>query len=666
MNKKRVMAGVLTCAVVMGNTGVMALRVSASDVKNSKKEEVIYVITDAQGTVQTVDAVNIFGKGTVTDFGDYSSVKMLNSTETIQMEDGKVTFTTDLNKVYYQGTMENAQLPWNIEISYTLDGKSITPEELAGKSGALKIHIKITQNEECTSNFYDNYALQASLSLDTERCDNICADGATLANVGSDKQISYTVLPGKGLDAEVTADVVDFEMDAVEINGIRLNLNIEIDDAELMDKVNEIMDAAKDINDGATELSDGTGDLLSGSSDLCDGTDTLYDGTSTLKDGASSLKDGIDEMQTALDTLNAQSSTLTDGSAEVLTALTTIQSSLSDVSMSAEDLETLTESSATIKKGITNAYKGAKQLSASLSYDSYAAAMKEGGLDLEQLQTANTNTIGTLSAQIEELSKSLEMIKSIPGYDKDATYAAQAAQLEAQINSLSQMVTLLGANNAALGGTSQYFDTVSTGAQSLVDGLAELKTSYATFDKAIGDLVDSLSDLTVNLSSLKTGIDSLVESYTTLDTGIGDYTDSVASIVTAYTKIVDGAASLLDGTKALYDGAESLKQGTSDLYDGIVTLNDGAVELSDGTKEFYEKTDGMDSKIEDQIDEMLDSITGGDSEVVSFVSDKNEDVTSVQFVIKTSAIEKEDVVETVVEETQKQNFWQKLLQLFGF
>ena len=666
MNKKRVMAGVLTCAVVMGNTGVMALRVSASDVKNSKKEEVIYVITDAQGNVQMVDAVNIFGKGAVTDYGDYSSVKMLNSTEEIQMEDGKVSFTTDLNKLYYQGTMENAQLPWNIDISYTLDGASIAPEDLAGKSGALKIHIKITQNEECTSNFYDNYALQASLTLDTERCDNICADGATLANVGSDKQISYTVLPGKGLDAEITADVVDFEMDAVEINGIRLNLNIEIDDAELMDKVNEIMDAAKDINGGATKLSDGTGDLLSGSSDLCDGTDTLYDGTSTLKDGTSNLKDGIDEMQTALDTLNAQSSTLTDGSAEVLTALTTIQSSLSDVSMSAEDLETLTESSAAIKKGITSAYKGAKQLSASLSYDSYAAAMKEGGLDLEQLQTANTNAIGTLSAQIEELSKSLEMIKSIPGYDKDAAYAAQAAQLEAQINSLSQMVTLLGANNAALGGTSQYFDTVSAGAQSLVDGLAELKTSYAAFDKAIGDLVDSLSDLTVNLSSLKTGIDSLVESYTTLDTGIGDYTDGVASIVTAYTKIVDGAASLLDGTKDLYDGAESLKQGTSDLYDGIVTLNDGAVELSDGTKEFYEKTDGMDSEIEDQIDEMLDSITGGDSEVVSFVSDKNEDVTSVQFVIKTSAIEKEDVVETVVEETQKQSFWQKLLQLFGF
>lgn len=42
----------------------------------------------------------------------------------------------------------------------------------------------------------------------------IQTDGATIANVGADKQISYTILPEKGLDAEITADVTDFEMDA--------------------------------------------------------------------------------------------------------------------------------------------------------------------------------------------------------------------------------------------------------------------------------------------------------------------------------------------------------------------------------------------------------------------------------------------------------------------
>ena len=61
---------------------------------------------------------------------------------------------------------------------------------------------------------------------------------------------------------------------------------------------------------------------------------------------------------------------------------------------------------------------------------------------------------------------------------------------------------------------------------------------------------------------------------------------------------------------------------------------------------------------------MIASISGGDGESVSFVSDKNTDVNAVQFVIKTSAIEKVKTEEAVSNDTQKQNFWQKLLALF--
>ena len=77
--------------------------------------------------------------------------------------------------------------------------------------------------------------MQASLSLDTDKCKNIVAGDATIANVGSDKQLTYTILPGKGADIEITADVTDFELGGISINGIPLNLNIEVDDDELMD-----------------------------------------------------------------------------------------------------------------------------------------------------------------------------------------------------------------------------------------------------------------------------------------------------------------------------------------------------------------------------------------------------------------------------------------------
>lgn len=122
---------------------------------------------------------------------------------------------------------------------------------------------------------------------------------------------------------------------------------------------------------------------------------------------------------------------------------------------------------------------------------------------------------------------------------------------------------------------------------------------------------------------------------------------------------------LVEGSGKLTGGSASLRQGTADLYDGIVALDDGAKELNDGTKEFYEKTDGMDSEIEGKIDDMLNTISRSDAEIRSFVSEKNTNVESVQFVIKTGAIEKPEAVQTVEAEPQQLSLWEKFLRLFG-
>ncbi len=659
MNRNKLIAGMLAATIITVNVAVSGMTVFAADGSSSQKEEVVYVMTDAKGSVSNVNVVNIFGKGSITDYGNYSRVKMLNTTDDISVNGDKITFNTDKDKVYYQGTMENVQLPWNIKFTYILDGKEMTPEQVAGKSGKLEICIKIDKNDKASGDFYDNYALQASLTFDTNKCKNIAADGATLANVGADKQVSYTVLPGKGLDAVITADVTDFEMDAAAINGVMLNLDVDIDDAELMDKVIEIMDASKSLNDGAIKLSDGSSELLDGGSSLSDGAVSLHDGAATLNDGVNELSDGVVKIQDALNKLNSNSSQLTTGSAQMLDALKTIQTELNKVSMSTDQIKQLTDSSAAIKKGINDAYKGAVTLQSGMTYDVYAATLKSNGLDIAQVQSGNTATINQLTSEIQTLTAQVAQLENVPGQENTV------AQLKSMISSYTQIVTLLTGNNAAIAGTSQYFGTLSSGSTELVDGLATLSSSYEAYDAAINSLASSLSEMIVNMNSLKSGINQMVSSYKTLDTGIREYTDGVASIVAAYAQLVTGTDSLMDGSKELLNGSADLKQGASDLYDGIVTLNDGTTELSDGTNEFYEQTDGMDGKIRDSIDEMISSISGGDAEVVSFVSDKNENVSAVQFVIKTAAIEKAEVVHDDTEQAQKLNFWQKLLKLFG-
>ena len=667
MNKNRVIAGTMAVMMSAGSIGMTGVNAYAADQKNdteSKKEEVIYIMTDADGDVKNINAVNIFGKGKVTDYGDYSSVKMLNTTDKIKQNGDKVTFSSDKEKVYYQGTMNDTEIPWNIDITYTLDGKKITPEKLAGKSGALKMHITIDKNENCDSDFYDSSALMASLTLDTDNCENITADGATLANVGSSKQISYTVLPGKGLDAEITADVKDFEMDAVAINAVRMNLNVDIEDDELMDKVTQIMDAAKQLNDGAGTLSDGTDSLTDGGSSLSDGASSLADGINSLDAGLETLKNGVTDMQTALNTLDSQSSILTRGSKEVLTALQTIQSQLANVSVDASQLEQLTSSSAAIKQGITSAYNGAAALQSNLSYAGYKSAMKANGLDIDQLQSGNASAINTISEQISELNNSIAQLKSMPDYATNEVYQQQVAQMQSQISSLTQTVTLLKGNSAALGGTEQYLNSVSQGTGELVSGLSQLNTNYEAFDSAIGQLSNTLSGLSGNVTALKNGIDQLTANYTKLDKGVNAYTEDVAVITKAYSKINSGTVSLTNGSKKLVNGSKSLKNGTTELYQGLLTLNDGTKELKDGTQEFYDQTDGMDTKIEDTMNEMLDSLSGGDSETTSFVSEKNGNIDSVQFVIKTDAIEKKEKAKKTKEKTEETSVVEKFKNLF--
>lgn len=647
----------LSLAVLMAVS--TSVPVSAAETPSSK-EEVVYIMTGADGTVDNINIVNIFQGGSITDYGDYSSVKMLTTTDKINQAGDKITFSSSAEKVYYQGTLSGKEIPWNISIRYFLDNQEYSAEEIAGKSGALEIKIAITRNTKCKGSYFDDYALQASFALDTNLCSNIKTDGATAANVGSDKQLSYTVLPGEGLETSIYADVKEFEMDAVSINGIKLNLNVEIDDEELTEKVEELMDAAQKLDDGAGQLYDGTEDLKTGGSSLNTGISSLKSGANKLDSGMAALQSGMKSLQKGLDSLNRQSSSLTKGSAQIKTSLQTIQKNLSAVSVSADQIQELTSASGKIKNGINNLSAGITSLKNNLGYAQYKAAMSDNGLDIDSLKSNNQQAITSCTNQIESLKQTIAALEKQTGKEN------QVAELQGQLSSLENIVQLLNANNAAIGGTESYLGTISEGVNALNTGVASLKSEYDKFDAAISQLANSLSSILTKMSQLTSGINKLVSSYNQFDTGLNKYTKGVAKVVSGYNQMVKAVPSLVSGSKELSKGAGKLSSGSSELYDGIVILFDGAKELNDGTSEFNSETSGMDTEIEDKIDEILSSIEGEDTETKSFVSEKNTNVDNVQFVIKTAAIEKEEIEDEETEQAESQSLWQKFTQLFGF
>lgn len=640
---------VAMAGAICGSTAFSSISLAAT--KSSEKEEVIYANLTSSGDIEKIYAVNIFEDKDIVDYGVYETVKNMNTMDKINYSNGKITIQNSEDKLYYQGIMkQNTEMPWTIKVRYKLDGIEYAPSELAGKSGKLEISISIKENKKCKKNFFENYALQTVVQLDTNLCENIKSDEATMANVGGLKQLTYTILPGNEKDIKITSDVTDFEMSEIQVNGINLNLGLDkdsIDTSSLTGELDKLKDAVNDLDDGANELNDGA---------------------KKLDDGAVTLTDGIKTIQERLDQLNSKSSSLTSGSSEVLSALKTIQSSLNNVSTSSKDLKQLSSASTSIKSGIDSLVKGLKTVDSSI--DTYNSSLKKAGLNsaselaqknkqaLSALGITNTQrklysayTSGgsqAVSAELAKLaqagdSEAVALYKQVSAGNTDAvTQYVQAA------GKLISVETLLKADASYIEGSSKLINGIdaqmstSSGQTTLMSGAVSLQTNYKKFDDSIQDLVSSLNNLMANMTQLKNGINKLTDNYATLDSGIKEYTSAVNKITNGYSKVYEGALDLVSGTHSLYKGT---------------------TELTDGTGEFKGETSDLDSKVDNEVDSMIDNFAGGDFEVESFVSDKNTDVDSVQFVIKTEAIKKEEV-KVEEEKTEELNFWQKLLNLF--
>ena len=565
----------------------------------SAKEEVIYAMADASGKVTDAEAVNIFAGGDIVDYGDYSAVKPLNTNDTITQNGDQIAFSSTADKVYYQGTMKNAALPWNISIRYYLDGKEYAPQDVAGKSGALEIRFSVTKNESCGGSFYDDYALQASFTLDTERCQNIVSNGATVANVGSDKQLTYTILPGKGIDTVITADVTDFEMDAAAINGVRLNLDVDVDDTDLMYKVDELVSAIGDLDDGAWELHDGT--------------EELYDATKTLNSKVGDLHSGVGD--------------LTAGAGDLYTGLTdiTAQNQQADqlyLGYVKSQADSIYLAYVTTQADALYAQVAAQAVREQLIQSGYSEAQADAYLQTADGQTLVAQTVSNMTEEQKAQILNAAVAKLTDEQKKQILQGAVASLTEEQ--------------------------------------KAEIREAYIQQMMASDDVTSQINAAVATVSAAKqvSELKGQLDSYGVFYQGLVAYTDAVSSAAA-------GAKSLKLNMDTLYSNTGKLKLSVGELSDVVGELYDGTGELTDGTTEFVDKTSDMDTQISDEIDSMTASLSGGDGDAESFVSEKNTNVNTVQFVIKTAAIEKAETTTDNTVESAPLTFWQKLLRLVG-
>ena len=382
----RVVAGVLTIALVgtgIGATAVFAEKNStavtaeadsttgsskdADDIadklmdsvslkdNDADKDESVYLISDANGNVNKTIVVdhlkNKDKKDTLEDASNLSDIENVKGKEKFTQSGDKLTWQAGGKDIYYQGTA-TAEPPVTQKVTYYLDGKEISPEDLAGKSGKVKIRFDYTNTTSYTETVNGEkqtvsvpFAAITGLVLG-DGFENIeVTNGKAEVSDSSSVVLGYA-LPGlkdslgikdKDLDGDVnipeymelTADVENFSMPAAMtfvVNASDYVSTDGIDTSDLDDMINDLKDASTQLQDGSKTLAEGTDTLADGLSTLQSKLGTFASGVGTLQSGLKTYTDGVSTLSGGLNKLNSNVPTLSNG----ITTLNSSAKSLND------------------------------------------------------------------------------------------------------------------------------------------------------------------------------------------------------------------------------------------------------------------------------------------------------------------------------------------------
>lgn len=607
--------------------------------KEIGKEETVYVLADSTGKERKVivsdHLINDGNKDTIEDASDLKDIENVKGDETFKQSGNKLTWQADGNDIYYQGT-STKEAPVSQTITYSLDGKEVKPEDLAGKSGKVTIRFDYTNNETVKTKIagkeeeiYVPFAAVSGMVLDDSFSNVKVTNGKVISDGKNNIVVGYA-LPGlkESLDVddsdfdgdvsipdyvEVTADVENFSLSTtmtVVMNATNfISKDGDADLSEVDDMLDTLTDATDQLKDGSGELADGVDTLKSKMGEFKDGVGTLKngikdytDGASTLSTGIGTLKSGVDTLAGSVPTLISGVGTLKDGSASAAKGASSLKDGAGTLKKGAKDVST---GANTLSNGVKDLSTGANTLSGGASDLSTGAdTLSAGATSLSD--GANTLSSGAASLNDGVQSIATNMKTLVSGTQSVSDGAAQLnTGVGTLIGTLNKMGTDLAETKASIGEISE--DTANNAVlqyaslqNALIQGIvAETKGDttaandiYAQVVSQIGGTigVDSISDV-AGASAAIQKISSLI-SQTSLKVGEGvgmiGVIDTVSRKLTEpdtqeqITKLQQGAASLAEGAGKVAQGASQLSTGADAAAAGSAQVAQGAADLATG------------------------------------------------------------------------------------
>lgn len=611
------------------------------------KEESVYVKTDSSGNVKTTTVTEWLknpGTGTVSDVSELEGIKNIKGDEAFNTSgDQTLDWQAVGDDIYYQGTTQK-KLPVGVNISYKLDGKDISAEELKGKDGKVEIHIQYTNNSSSevqvngqSEEMFTPFTMITAMMLPADEYQNVEIDHGKVVSDAEREIVVGMGFPGlnenlKLTDEEfelpeevtITADVKNASVGpTITIATTEYLQNLNLDEIDSFDdlsvSIDELKDATNQLVDGSKEAADGAGELAEGAKTLADGTGSLVAGAGELKSGTGALVTGTKTLTSKMPELVSGVEALDNGAGSLESGIGTLQSSIDHKKQSEADQSGLLEGAGTLQAGITSYTDGIDQLKNSMEQGQMVAGannLSQGAQSVSAGVQQVSQGLGTLKAQTAAAANTTALTNALN------TFSASVSQITAtpvavngfaisktvgEVVSTESLQTALASTNLTeeqkaavmnaiqnLSGTIQITtddinQAIDQGAISAQANAQSVARSGAAA-QAVGEEADKIATAAGTADSIAANLQGAMSGNGTAENpglvaGAAGVAMGAENLSTGVSQVKSGVDNLATYNQGLKDGSGAIFAGMQQVSAGVGKLAAGAGQLKDGTSE---------------------------------------------------------------------------------
>lgn len=655
-------------------------------------DESMYVNMDYYGEIDDISVVKgcfLNGNTVIEDYGNYEEIiNMSDRTEPV-VENGKVTWNLDnAEKQYFYYECKSEELktrvPWNIDVSYKLNGVEARGEDLGGAQGTVSTFIHVTPKEDVADYYKNNMILMCGTLVDMKETLSIEAPGAQLQTLGTEKAAIFLALPGEESEFRINVGTNNYESMGVFFMMVPATLeSLELvnDVREVRDTVEDSVDAMDDALDVILDNIDGMRDDLASVEEglkRAEEAHQIYDkNRESMEADADAAISSLENMVTYLEIINTQTKADQDNLDETIDRLADMMYTIGNLSSFGADMSANLDN-----------------LNGSLGMLNEIA---DGTIDQEKIEqleeiagTSGETQIGDLTVQQVAFQAAAEKL-GIGVADIGAAYRAAAngstdPQHQAIKAGVDEAIKSMGYDPAEA-------DSLKITNPSGADvGLKAFLAAYIeTLKKLDVEAGDTGKALISNSQELLQKANSAMNSVEAMARWTDDEVrEDLQTLITQLTDLVSATEMTLSATQAALSSIRATMEMTEDTLSSSLTLTlnglTGVMHSGVGIADGVDVMRNAKNTIKDAVDEELDEIEEEHNllnmdvteNFPSFTSEKNQSPTSIQIIMRTAEISADDGTDNVTDiEVPREdigmwgrfkavfvNLWNKILSLF--